>query len=280
LKSGYAAGLVAGFIAGMADMIFGGILGQTYVLGFPLSTVLGWLPLTITTHIGFNVIYGAIFGILFAKFYDVIPGKSGFRKGVFWGLIYAIVSNLWFTSHHLVHGAIPSALIWVICGLVMLIFYGPSLGYLYEGTQKPVKPEDKRKHKPIASVVAGLVSGIVTVALFFILPPAPFIWYAPADMIPATLITNVAAGEFVLAVIWGIIFGVIFALLYARLPGKDVMKGLYYGLLLFLLVEVFTLMWYLTYQPTANLQSHLNGVIMHGLPHIIFGIVLGYFYKK
>ncbi|MCW4032956.1 MAG: hypothetical protein NWF08_06145 [Candidatus Bathyarchaeota archaeon] len=280
MKSGYGAGIVAGFIAGLADFIFGGIGGLTLVGGYPLSTVLGMVQLLFTTHIGFNVIYGAIFGILFAKFYDVIPGKSGFRKGVVWGFIYMIVSNFWFSAHHFVVGAIPICLIWGVCGLTMLIFYGPSLGYLYEGTQKPVKPEDKRKHKPIASVVAGLVSGIVTVVLFFILPHAPFIWSWPAEMIPATLITNVAAGEFVVAVIYGIIFGVIFALLYARLPGKDVMKGLYYGLILFLIVDLFTLMWYLTYQLTANLQSHLNGLIMHGLPHIILGIVLGYFYKK
>ena len=179
MKSGHAAGLVAGFIFGIADLVFGGIVAQSYVFELPMSTVLEFLPFTATTHIGFGILWGFIFGILFAKFYDVIPGKSGFRKGVFWGLIYAIVSVWWITSHHLAYGAIPMALLWGSCVILVIIFYGPPLGYLYEGTQQPVKPEDKRKHKPVAGVVAGLVGGIVASVVNFpgLSMGIPFGWY-------------------------------------------------------------------------------------------------------
>ena len=280
MKSGHAAGLVAGFIAGIADIIFGGILAQLYVWEFPMSVVLELLPFTATVHTGVNVVYGVIFGILFAKLYDVIPGKSGFRKGVFWGLIYAIVPTWWITSYYLAYGAIPMTLVWLICGLVVIIFYGPPLGYLYEGSQQPVKAEDKRKYKPIAGVIAGLVSGIVAAVLLFIhlSMEIPFFWYYPVDVVPATLITNVVAIGFVLSVIWGIIFGAIFALLYARLPGKNVMKGIYYGLLLFLLSTIFGTIWGLAYG--ADLQMEFSGLIMGVLAFISYGMVLGYFYKK
>jgi len=159
-------------------------------------------------------------------------------------------------------------ILWFACAPLVIIIYGPSLGYLYEGTQQPVKAEDKRKHKPVAGVIAGLDGGIVAsvVSLLGLSMVIPFGWYFPVDVVPATLITNVVAIQFVLMVIWGIIFGAIFALLYARLPGKDVMKGLYYGLILFLIAEVYGMIWALAY--AAPLQSVLFR-LCHGMSNTV-----------
>jgi hypothetical protein len=277
MKSGHTAGIVAGFITGIASLIFGGMGAQIFILELPLSTILEFLPFTATTHIGFNLVYGVIFGILFAKFYDVIPGKSGFKKGLFWGFIYAIVPEWWLASYSLAHGNFPTSFLWGYCGLIVIIFYGPPLGFLYKGTQQLVKAEDKRKHKPVAGVIAGLVGGVVTSIFAFIsfIMKIPDMWaYPDYHIAPITTVPI----EFILAVIWGIIFGVIFVVLYPRLPGRNVMKGLYYGLILFLLAEIYGLIWGLAY---ANvLQSLLLSVINYGLAFISYGIVLGYFYKK
>jgi hypothetical protein len=287
MKSGYSAGIVAGFITGIASLIFAGI-GSQLLAGFSLSIILALLPFTAVTHIGFNLIYGGIFGILFSKFYDVIPGKSGFRKGLVWGLIYAIVPEWWITSYNLAQGFIPIAIVWAYCGLIVILCYGPPLGYLYEGSQQPVKAEDKRKHKPIAGIIAGLVGGVVAAVLVFIqfIMGIPYLYHG-LDVLPAlrypgyplfTSITNVVAIEFILMFFWGMIFSVIFVMLYARLPGKNVMKGLYYGLLLILLSILYFAIWGLAY--TYSLQAVLMAVAVCGLAFISFGIVLGYFYKR
>ena len=109
MTTGYAAGAVAGFIVGIPAFIIGGFI-IPYYSGLSLSETLEFLPFTATFHIGFNTFWGVIFGVLFAKFYDVIPGGSGVKKGLMWGLIYAIVPEWWCGAYMLLHGVF-----WIRC---------------------------------------------------------------------------------------------------------------------------------------------------------------------
>jgi len=290
MKTGYAAGAVAGFIVGIPALIFGVPIIQMIGFGLSLSEVLEILPFTATMHIVFNTFWGLVWGVLFAKFYDVIPGASSVKKGLMWGLVYAVV-EWWCGSLWLVNGFFAiervsihffaNVLLWAVYGPVVILFYGLPFGYLYEGTKQPVKLEDKRKHKPIAGMVAGLVGGIVAAVLTFnqLIMGIPFLWYWP-DFNPPALI-NVAT-EFVIMFFWGIIFNVIFVLLYARIPGKDVMKGLYYGLLLYLITWIYWIISVLLYAGTTaqGLQAVGYSTMVLCLAYISYGIVLGYFYKK
>jgi hypothetical protein len=279
LKTGYAAGAVAGFIVGIPALIIGAFILPWYG-GLSLSELLQFLPFTATQHLGINIIWGFIWGVLFAKFYDVIPGGSGVKKGLFWGLIYAII-EWWCGVYAFAYGQFWGALLWAIYGPVVIFFYGLPLGLLYEGTQQPVKPEDKTRHKPIADIIAGLVIGIVAAIFTFVrlMMGIPSGWDLP---LITPWITNVIALDFVLAFIWGIIFSIIFVLLYARLPGRNVMKGLYYGLLIYLITVVYIIfvgLWNFSYIEGYFLAIGY-GLVTNGLAFICYGLVLGYFYKK
>jgi len=196
-------------------------------------------------------------------------------------LIYAIVPEWYMASTALAYGLFWAVILWVVYGPVVILFYGLPLGFLYEGTQQPVKPEDTRKHKPIAGVVAGFVGALVVAVLTFIqlimeMPDLVQLFNTPP------LITNVVAINFILIFFWGIIFNIIFVLLYARMPGKNVMKGLYYGLILFLVVVIYnsTAVSLVYSNKPGAFEALLMLTISFGLAFISYGIVLGYFYKK
>ncbi|MCX6659978.1 MAG: hypothetical protein NTX81_06320 [Candidatus Bathyarchaeota archaeon] len=80
-----------------------------------------------------NIVWGIIFGYLYARFYDPIPGK-GVMKGLYCGLLIWLVSNIRSVS---INGLLPTIAPWGIsylwCGFwAMVITYGPVLGALYK----------------------------------------------------------------------------------------------------------------------------------------------------
>jgi hypothetical protein len=282
VKSIYAASAFAGFLAGIGAIIFGPPIIQMSYFGLSPSAVLELLPFTATMHIGFNVFWGIIFGLLFVKFYDVIPSKSGVKKGLMWGLIYAIVPEWYMGVICFAYQPYQFGLVWAIYGPVVIIFYGLPLGYFYEGSQKPVRAEDRRKFNPFAGVVGGLFLGIVTAVFTFIgfiggaTNINTFPLYRPIQI-------NDVAIDFAFWFIWGIIFSVLFALLYARIPGRGIRKGIYWGLILFLIATIYSITVGLLY------ASALVGPLIEQIPMLLilsclvyigYGSILGYFYRK
>jgi hypothetical protein len=129
LKNGIVAGVTAGLIAGIVGVIY-----SLVSLGLPLAALSDpwWLK-----QIGLNVMWGGIFGFMYQRFHDLIPGK-----GVVKGVVFSCL--LW-----LVHAIYPATFImafWpqvpeitgfgttmVVGGFIIRVLaYGISIGYLYK----------------------------------------------------------------------------------------------------------------------------------------------------
>jgi len=275
MKSSSISGAIAGFVAGSVAVFTQIVLAS---LGLQPTAILKVLPFTATVHIGFNTIWFAVFGVLYSKFYDVIPSK-GAKKGLVYGLIIYLMIGLLPASYYFANGNFLGASGYAFTGLVVPVIYGLLQGVLYDGPKQPVRIEDKIKHNLIAGPVAGLLGGVVAAVLIFIcfMMGVPYGWYWP-HYPPITSITNVVAIELILMIVWGTIINTIFVMFYARIPGKGIMRGLYFGLLLCLLCVIRPHSWGIPY--AANPQSLAWGAIVYSLAFISYGIVLGYLYKK
>jgi hypothetical protein len=129
LKNGIVAGVIAGIIAGIV-----GVLYSFVYLGLPLAALNDpWWAI----QIGINTIWGGLFGFMYQRFHDLIPGK-GVVKGVAFGFI------LW-----LVHAIYPATFIMAFWAqvpeltafgttmalggfIVRVIAYGISIGFLFK----------------------------------------------------------------------------------------------------------------------------------------------------
>ncbi len=79
-----------------------------------------------------TVIFGAIFGAMYARFHDQIPG-DGASKGLYFGLMIWLVKDIAAGVYIGVVDRIPSITIGLIYGgFFMWIAYGPVLGTLYK----------------------------------------------------------------------------------------------------------------------------------------------------
>jgi hypothetical protein len=91
----------------------------------------------ITSIMVTNVIWGIIFGFLYERFYDLIPGK-GVMKGFVYGLLIWLVSNIRSVSIMGLALAYPFTVApWGITYLwggfwAVVVAYGPVLGVLYK----------------------------------------------------------------------------------------------------------------------------------------------------
>jgi len=276
MKSGFASGAIAGFFAGTLT-IFGAIPYQL-ALGLQPATVLKDLPFTGTVHLGYNIIWAAVFGVIYTKFYDVIPGK-GAKKGLVYGLIIYLMIALLPASYYLANGNFTQGNGYLLIGILYTVTYGFLQGILYDGSKHPGKIENNLKDVIIAGSIAGLVGGIVASVLTFIgfIIGIPYWAYYP-HYHPITSITSVVAIEFILMLVWGIVFSSIFLLLFVKIPGKGIMKGLYFGLLLCLLCVIRPFSWGIPY--AFNPQSMAMSVIGYSLAFISYGLVLGLLYRK
>ena len=147
IGSGIFPGAVAGIIGGIAASFFAIIGHITGYWGIPskkgeiISTIDFWLSQA-GTHILMHLIWGTIFGILFAKVYNLIPGK-GIKKGLYYGLILititSIFTNVYFFFLEINHNEWELALSDALNHIIMIAFaivFGLSLGLLY---RKPTK---------------------------------------------------------------------------------------------------------------------------------------------
>jgi hypothetical protein len=132
---GFYSGLIAGIIGGIALFLY--VIITQHLSQLPDFTSLDfWLNYFIY-QIGLQGIFGGIFGIMYSKFYNGIPGKS-IVKGLVFGLIIFLLGNFAYGTLHLWIGlsaANESHLAWGIDyfeGFPLFLAYGIALGPIYE----------------------------------------------------------------------------------------------------------------------------------------------------
>ncbi|WP_455369056.1 hypothetical protein [[Eubacterium] cellulosolvens] len=134
MKSGIFAGAISGVVMG----IVGSIVGYFFT-GFRLIEPIGGFEiwndpsiqiLLVLAEISLGLIWGSIFGAIYAYAYKIIPGK-GVIKGLYFGLIIWLIKDIAGGSYTaLILMQIQTALLLIIYGFVMWIVYGLLLGYL------------------------------------------------------------------------------------------------------------------------------------------------------
>jgi len=133
MKSSAGAGAVAGVVGGIVALI------STYLtLPAAVQATVGLNAGTVQWIIsqgGLNIIWGAVFGWIFSRVYDLIPGR-GATKGLYFSLmVWAFFIGLYPVTFFLLVYAPPlttMAMGWGIVGFLVRLFYGPVLGALYK----------------------------------------------------------------------------------------------------------------------------------------------------
>jgi len=134
-------GIFPGVIAG----IFGGIGGTlSWIIAYNLRAVINILDLVLEvnlgvpffiSHLGYMIgttaLWGVLFGAIYAKVYNLVPGR-GMIKGIYYALVLWLISNIHSVSFFMVYGNITQAkaLTWV--GFLIFIFFGIVIGALYK----------------------------------------------------------------------------------------------------------------------------------------------------
>ena len=128
MKSGVYAGAVAGLISGIMCSFLGYVWVLLRIFEFspgPLIDV--FVSITLLT-----VIFGAIFGFIYARFYSLIPSE-GFKKGLYFGLMIWFIKDIAAGSYvTFVARQIAIGFDLIVGGLYMWIIYGLVLGVLYK----------------------------------------------------------------------------------------------------------------------------------------------------
>jgi len=146
--SGILPGAIAGFCGGLAASIFQvmghatGYWGTQAASGELVSTIEYWWS-QVGTHLFINMIWGVIFGAIFAKVYNLVPGKK-FKKGFYYGLIIFFITSFelgtigvsWLLNHNAWEMAVITAGASWITGGANGIVFALVLGLLY---RKPPK---------------------------------------------------------------------------------------------------------------------------------------------
>jgi hypothetical protein len=148
MSSGILPGAIAGFCGGMAASVIQIIGHATGYWGVPsgessqiISTTEFWWSQA-GTHTLINMIWGTIFGVFFAKVYNLVPGKK-VLKGLYYGLIVYLIASFYpvaiWTLKYISHGLwepVLRSLLSQSTGFVQAIVFGIVLGLLY---RKPPK---------------------------------------------------------------------------------------------------------------------------------------------
>jgi hypothetical protein len=132
--------ILASAIAGCGAGIIGAICSYLFILVFRIFEPIGgfeiWdfsLSMLYTlAQISLGMIWGIIFGIIYSRFYDSIPGKE-VLKGVYFGLLIWVVKDVAAGSYTiLIRMDVSWGIGLILIGFFMWIVYGPVLGYLYK----------------------------------------------------------------------------------------------------------------------------------------------------
>jgi hypothetical protein len=127
------------------------------------------------------------------------------------------------------------------------------------------------KSGPAVGAIGGLAGGIAA-NIFY--PVGTMIGLFPpsqADPMTAMIIAIVTT------IIFGIIFGVIYSKLFDCIPGQGVMKGLYFGLMIWLIKDITAG----TYVYNMGFPIITTILVWVGFfMWVVYGLVIGYLYKK
>ena len=120
---------MAGFISGTADFIFSVI--SIFGIFFPIVLTVDIQMAAIYTIITASL-WGILWVLLYAFFYDYIPGK-GVKRGLFFGLIIWIIVILRQAVVTASYGYHLWAGLWAFTNFVSIgIVYGLLIGFLYK----------------------------------------------------------------------------------------------------------------------------------------------------
>ena len=291
LKIGAVSGLIAGIVHALMMEI-------TNPLSISLGLYETWWRTIILDNLVVNVpmlgFFGMILGIIYSKVYSIIPRKT-FWKGLIYGFFLYFIIVVRIETYLLPYGQILNVVGYLVAGFFDYIIFGLILGILYELLSKryhPVKEDQKIMTYPMMSgllpgAIAGFCGGISSgfVSVIGTLSGYMGVVYEPGgEIIPTISFWAAQFGTHVLInMIWGTIFGAFFALVYNLVPGEKVRKGLYYGLIMYLItsfqLSIWVMVWF-TYRSYWSLViSEIIGLAFAS-NMIIYGLVLGYLYKK
>jgi hypothetical protein len=291
-KIGAGSGLIAGIVFGIIYEIFNQIavslgLFEIYWREITINNVVVNIPL-----FGF---WGLVLGIIYSKVYNIIPKKSIF-KGLIYGLFLYFIIPFRIETFDIAYGLYLDVFGVNFSGFFSWLSYGLILGILYDHLSKryyPTKEELKIITYPMKSgILPGAIAGFsggMAASISQVIGHATGYWGIPTTegVIISTMdfwLSQVGT-HILINMIWGTVFGAFFALVYNLVPGKKVNKGLCYGLIIFLittfLIGTNIVIWPIFHNKWVVATFYAGAAwITGGAQFLIFGIVLGLFYRK
>jgi hypothetical protein len=142
LTRGFFSGLIAGMIGGLFYILW---MVPGAMLGLPTVAIEALDIFKIDVFLillGYSIpaqgICGSIYGIVYSRFYDRVPGK-GIKKSFVWGCIIAFISDILISFNHLLALQFTgldlhfiNTYSWIEAGIVIWLPYGIFLGIIYE----------------------------------------------------------------------------------------------------------------------------------------------------
>jgi len=135
MKSGITVGFIAGIVIGIVHAAYGFALAYIGIIEPPG----GWgvwdaslMRLFTLAVLSLGVIWGTIFGAIYAQIIDRVPG-TGVLKGLYFGLIVWLIKDVAAGSYiALILMEVNSAISLILVGFLMWMIYGLILGILYK----------------------------------------------------------------------------------------------------------------------------------------------------
>jgi len=160
-------------------------------------------------------------------------------------------------------------------GFFCLVSYGVVLGALYKRPTR-AKSEYDVKRGSFYGSIAGVVGGIAA-TISWIIGISSKLWEPISGTLSVTSLTTRLINEIVITVAFGAIFGVIYSMYYNSTPGKGIIKGLSLGLIIYLISGVRFGVINLAYN---WIDMTMIMFWIGFFTWIVYGLVLGYLYKK
>jgi hypothetical protein len=286
LKIGIVAGLIAGIVKSIANIIIGTPI--LFKLGLPYFFIppppdTPFNNIVVMEIIG-SLIIGFIFGTIYFWAYGVIP-KKGIMKGFVFGLFGYLVSRLYWVVLFLSYGQLDAVATTIFYGFFGWIPFGIVLGLVYEFLHSryhiPKKMPKIVQYNMMSGfypgTIAGILGGVASFIANFTITFDFAEWLAPGHTIDLVLLLSQLSGQIMFHMIWGIFFGLIYPKVYNLVPFNGILKGLSYGLIAqFLINEFPSLVYQIGYG--NYIIAHMQ-IALGGTNAIVYGLVLGLLYK-
>ena len=274
LKVGAVSGLVAGIVGAIVSIHYSQWMLS---LGLPFW---GYPPFTNIVIVAsvMNIIWGIGLGILFARVYDLIPGKHVY-KGLVYGMILALIFSIRWVTWDLAYSDIATFKADLI-GVYWYIIFGFDLGVLYgylkkyDVAQKELGTSRFDLGNGIrAGAIGGLLGGIgISFAHALFWDPVSF----PKYVGNLGFLTAQFGTHAFVNMCWGAVFGILYAKFYDRLPSEGILRGIIFGMIIFFITSFQVAVYATLFNDIGTAISCYNAVVLF----FINGLVLGALYKK